>query len=264
MGSVIKTAQKIKMLKTREIIPNPYQIRRNFEQKELESLAASLREVGMLSPVIVRRSSCGYELICGQRRHRAAIIAHIEEIPAIIVRAGDAQCAEISMIENIHRKEMGVFEEAEGFYNLMLYHKVKKDKLQKDLSVDSFRLNDKVRLLGLNTQTRAKLEGADIDERCIKQLLRIRNEEKQLQITDKVIEEHLSYKETEMLVDEILKEVLGANDKSCRHKTAKGKLPLFDNTVKKTVELLKKYGAKVEFARIEDGKCVEYSIKTLK
>ena len=262
---MIKTAQKIKMLKTRDIIPNPYQIRRTFEQKELETLAQSLKEVGMLSPLIVRRNASGYELICGQRRHRAALIAQMEEVPAIIVRAGDIQCAEISLIENIHRKNIGVFEEAEGFYNLMMYHDVKKEKLQKDLSVDSLRINDKVQFLGLNTEAKVKIESSGMDEKCIKQILRIHSDVERIILINKIVNEKLSYTDVEALVNDSLKDKISPMaEKTGKRKVSKDKTPLYQNTVRKTVELLKKYGAKVEFSQKEEEEYIEYCIKTLK
>lgn len=260
---MIKTAQKIKILKTRDIIPNPYQIRRTFEQKELESLAESLKEVGMICPLIVRRNSSGYELICGQRRHRAALMAKIDEVPAIIVRAGDVQCAEISMIENIHRKNIGIFEEAEGFYNLMMYHKVKKEKLQQDLSIDSLRITDKVKFLGLNSDAKTKIEASGMDERYIKQILRLHSDAERIILINRIINDKISLPEAESFVDESLKEkVLPVIEKT--EKKKKDKTPLYENTVRKTVELLKKYGAKVEFSQKYEEDYIEFSIKTLK
>lgn len=262
---MIKTALKIKLLKTGDIIPNPYQIRRVFEQKELENLAESIKEVGMLSPVIVRRTDTGYELICGQRRHRAALLAQIEEIPAIIIRAGDVQCAEISMIENIHRKNIGIFEEAEGFYNLMMYHKIKMDKLAKDLSVDSLLITEKVKLMRINNETKTKIEASGIDERCIKQILRIHNDIERIILINKIINEKLSFCDIENYVNKYLKERVSAlPEKSSKKRLVKDKAALYENTVRKTVELLKKYGAKVEFSQNNEEEYVEYRIKTLK
>lgn len=253
------------MLKTGDIIPNPYQIRRTFEQKDLESLAESLKAVGMISPLIVRRTESGYELICGQRRHRAAIIAGMNEVPAIIVRAGDVQCAELSIIENIHRKNIGVFEEAEGFYNLMMYHKVKKEKLQYDLSVDIPRISEKVQYLSLNTDSKTKLEASGTDEKYIKQILRLHSDAERIILINKILNDKLSFNDVENYVNDSLKVKISAGDeKADKRKPPKDKSLLYDNTVRKTVELLKKHGAKVEFSQKNEDEYVEYCIKTLK
>ena len=154
---MIRVSQKIRMLSPGEIKPNPYQVRKKFCYKDLEKLANSIKEVGMLCPVIVRRSNFGYELICGQMRVRAAVIAGMDKIPAIIVRAGDVQCAQLSAIENIHRKQLGIFEEAESFYNLIMFHRVKKEKLQQLLSLTPFELSDKIRLLSFKENVKKEI-----------------------------------------------------------------------------------------------------------
>ena len=253
------------MLKIKEIIPNPYQIRRKFDIRELETLAESLKEVGMISPLIVRRSTCGYELICGQRRLRAALMAKIEEVPAIIISAGDAQCAEISMIENIHRKNIGIFEEADGFYNLMMYHGVKKEKLQKDLSVDPLKIIERIQILNLTADQRNKIETSGTDERHIKQVLRIHNDVERMILINKIIGEKMSVCETEKYVNEYLKEnLIATSEKPVKKKITKDKSQIFNNTIQKTVEILKKYGAKVDFVKNDTEEYVEYCIKTMK
>ena len=95
---MFSTAQKIKMIKTQDISPNPYQARRNFDKDALLNLSLSIKENGMLSPLIVRGFFGGYELICGQRRLRAAIMAGFKEVPAIIIKAKDVQCASLTLI----------------------------------------------------------------------------------------------------------------------------------------------------------------------
>lgn len=265
---MVHTSQKIKMIKTSDIIPNPYQTRRRFERTGLERLAASLKEVGMLSPVIVRRSSNGFELICGQRRVRAAKIAQMNEIPAIIVRAGDAQCAQISLIENIQRKNLSFFEEGEGYYNLMVYHRVKKDKLSKALSADSVRISEKVRLLGLSEKTRYKIEENLIAENTARELLRLHNEEKQLKIIEKAVSEGLSHREICHMIKQSIKDMAQNGEKEIRQRikisSPEEKLSIYINTVKKTVELLKKSGAKVELSQNEAENYSEFVIKIAK
>ncbi len=265
---VIHTSQKIRMVKTAEIIPNPYQTRRKFEEKSLSDLALSIKEVGLISPVLLRRASKGYEIICGQRRVRAAIMAGFEEIPAVIVRAGDAQCASLSLIENTHRKNLNFFEEAEGYYNLMAYHRIKKEKLLKTIINNSLVVNEKIQLLALPEIVKRKIEVSETDEKVSKQLLRLRNEDKQIEILEKALKENLSEAEIKVIVDNYIKEA----SKKEREKPGKTrrvyggtvKAPLFINTVKKTVELLKRNGAKVEFEQSETEEYLEFKIKTLK
>ncbi len=262
---MVKVAQKIKMIKIKDIRPNPYQLRRTFNEKSLKNLSDSIKEVGLLSPITVRRNSFGYELICGQRRLRAASMAKLEEIPAIVVTAGDKECAELTLLENIHRKNLTVFEEAEGFYNLILYHKIKKEKLCKRISAELCDIHEKLRFLELKPAVRTKSEQINADKKLLKQLLRLKNEEKQLEILDNTEKGVLSMEETEKTVSKYIKEEASFNKHyHTKTDTKINKTPLFENTVRKTVEILKKYGAKVEFSKIEEKNHTEYIIKTLK
>jgi len=262
---MIRSTQKIKMIKTADIFPNPYQTRKSFERKELSSLCESIKEVGILSPIIVRGAVKGYELICGQRRLRAALMAGLKEIPAIIVRAGDAQCAQISLIENIQRKNLRLTEEAEGYYNLMAYHRIKKDRLLKIISIDSEKMSEKIRLLNLSEKVRYKIEENNFSENISKELLRLHDEEKQLELIDKIIKEELAQSEIHALINKSIKEMMQKKkEKPNRKENLKEKMPVYINTVKKTAELLKQSGARTEILQTEDEEYIEFKLKIYK
>ena len=264
---MIRTPQKIKMIKISEIIPNPYQTRRKFDRRDISFLAASIKEVGMLSPIIVRGAIGGYELICGQRRVRAAVMAGISEVPAIIVRAGDLQCAQLSMIENIQRVNLSLCEEAEGYYNLMAYHRMKKENLLKALSTESTNVNEKMRILSLSENVRYKIEENNISEKSARELLKLHNEEKQNEIADRIINEEINYREVCAAVKQALREMAQSKkdeNMSRKRKFSAENRPLYINTVNKTVEMLKNSGARVELEQSENEKYVEFTIKTFK
>lgn len=258
---MIRTPQKIRMIRIEEISPNPYQTRRNFNAKSLQFLASSIKEVGIISPIIVRTTVKGYELICGQRRLRAASIAGLEYVPAIIVRAGDKQCAQLSIIENLQRDNISVFEEAEGFFNLMSYHRVKKDDMCRNLSLESGRINEKVRLLSLPPSIRYKIEENKIPESVSRELLKLHNEEKQKEILEKIINEDLSRSEVCVLVKQTLRELSQKKNDEKRQKKRILNIPLCVNTINKTVELLKKSGANVRIEQSENEKYIEFTLK---
>ena len=245
-----KIYQKIKMLKPCEILPNPYQVRRNFEKGEIEKLCSSIKEMGLLSPIIVRRTSLGYELISGQRRLRAARLAKMEQIPAFVIRAGDTECARISMVENVQRKNLSLCEEAEGYYNLMSYHGIKREKAVQMMYTDRIEFNEKVRLLGLPEKVRYKIEENNLSLKTAKELLGLRDEEKQLEIIEKAVKEELSEKETSLLIKEI--KLFSAKKRKNMSAYKKDNLPLYINTVKRTVDLLKRNGARAELVQKED------------
>ena len=252
------------MIKVEEISPNPYQVRRNFNAIKLQQLADSIKEVGMLSPIIVRTGVKGYEIICGQRRFRAAMLIGMKNIPAIVVRAGDKQCAQLSLVENLQRENLALFEEGEGFYNLMSYHRVKKDVLLKNLSLESGRINEKVRLLSLSTPIRYKIEENDVPEKAARELLKLHDEEKQREILDKIAKEEINTSELPLVIKEMLREMSQGASSAKRGRKKVFNLPLCINTVKKTADLLKKSGAKVEMDQKEDEKYIEFSLKITK
>ncbi|MBQ8808606.1 MAG: ParB/RepB/Spo0J family partition protein [Clostridia bacterium] len=264
---MVRIPQKIKMVSISEIIPNPYQIRRKFERKKLQSLSDSLRQVGMLSPVILRGGRCGYEIICGQRRVRAAQMAGFKEIPAIILSAGDLQCAQISMIENLQRENLSLCEEAEGYYNLMSYHRVKKDRLSLALSEDSEEISEKIRLLSMGEKVRYKIEENNIPKETVKELLKLHSDRKQLEIIEKIKTEELRHSEVCEIVKQILLENINCKNDEKPQKRRKTFTPsnlLYLNTVKKTVEILKNNGAKVELTQTETEKSLEFVVKIAK
>ena len=253
------------MIPLKDIFPNPYQVRKKFSVDELQSLADSIKEVGVISPVVVRKSSSGYEIICGQRRLRASIIAGIEQIPAIVVNVGDLQCAQISIIENIHRENLGMFEEAEGYYNLMMFHKLKKEKLLNALSVTPFKINDKIKLLSLKSTVKSKIEKENIPEDSVKEILKLHSEKEQLMEIYR-IKKTETKKEEKELKTESAKTLTGIKPKERRisqinRKNYKNKDSIYENTVKRTAELLKKNGAIVDFEKKEEHGFTEFIIK---
>ena len=256
-------SQKIKMVKTDCILPNPYQVRRKFEQTELLELAESIKEVGIIVPVLLRSNSYGYEIICGQRRVRAAVLAGLSEVPALIVKAKDCECAELSMIENIHRKNLGYIEEGEGYYNLMSYHKIKKDKLKKHLSIQASRISEKTRLLRLSELVRYKLEEANFGEKSAVSLLRLHDESKQLEIIEKAAKEDLSDREVDGLTCKELKKMLRSDRKTGEKKQSLD-TNIFINTIDETIEMLKNGGANLSYSKKDDENFVEYSVKIAK
>ncbi len=258
---MICVPQKIKMLEIEGLKPNPYQIRRNFNAKSLRSLASSIKEVGVLSPIVVRSTSQGYEIVFGERRVRAAHMAGLKTIPAIIVRAGDRECALLSLAENLHRENLSLFEEAEGHFNLISYHKVKKEPLSKKLALENSRINEKIRLLSLAAPIRYKIEENNIDEPTARELLKLHNEEKQAEIIEKIVQGGLNKKQTALLVKNTLREMAFQKGNEKRHKKEGADLPLYINTVRETLQLLKNNGAKAELTQTETDKSIEFSIK---
>lgn len=257
--------QKIKYLKINDILPNPYQVRKNFDRQALFRLAESIKENGILSPIVVRGGIKGYELICGQRRLRAAVIAGLKEVPAVVIKAGDAQCAYLSLAENTQRVDLEYSEEAEGYYNLLSYHHMKKDSVVKKLATDVTHISEKIRILSLSDKVRYKLEEKGLSEQYARELLKLHDEYRQLDIIDKIAAEDLTCSETAALVRKELRMMGRENSRRNKFTHIKGDasltMPIYINTVNKTLDMLKKSGAKISVSESENEDYSEFVLR---
>lgn len=251
--------QKIKNVNVEEIKPNPYQIRRKYNHLKLSSLASSIKEVGILTPLLLRTTTLGYEIISGNRRFRAALMAGLKTVPAIVLVAGDRQCAQLSLIENLQRENLTPFEEAETFYNLLSYHGMNKDDLVKTATIDDQYISEKLKLLKIIPEARFKIEESKADENSARELIKIHDKEEQLKAAELLIKENLSAEDVSLLAKQINRKM--ANGKK---KIRYSNIPLCRNTVKKTANILKDSGEKVELLQKEDENYVEYTLKVRK
>ncbi len=262
---MIHSGQKIKMINIKDILPNPYQLRRNFNQKELLFLCQSIKNSGMISPVVLRPSLNGYEIICGQRRIIAARMANMESVPAMIIRANDSKCAVMSLEENLCRANLTKYEEAEGFFNLLSYHNIKKERVISDFFENGAQLGRKLQLLRFSEKERYKIEEYKIREDMLSDILKLHDEESRLKVIETIKEQELNQKDTARLVRQIQKELSEDGKERKKYEKKKGaNTLLYRNTVKNTINLLKRNGARTETEENENEKYIEYRIKVYK
>lgn len=262
---MIHSGQKIKMINIKDILPNPYQLRRNFNQKELLFLCQSIKNSGMISPVVLRPSLNGYEIICGQRRIIAARMANLESVPAIIIRANDSKCAIMSLEENLCRANLTKYEEAEGFFNLLSYHNVKKERIISLFCENGVQLGRKLQLLRFSEKERYKIDEYKIKEDMLPDILKLHDEESRLKVIEIIKEQDLNQKEALQLVRQIQKELSEEGKERKKYEKKKGaNTLLYKNTVKNTINLLKRNGARTQVEENENEKYIEYSIKVYK
>ena len=262
---MIHSGQKIKMININDILPNPYQLRRNFNQKELLFLCQSIKSSGMISPVVLRPSLNGYEIICGQRRIIAARMANMESVPAIVIRANDSKCAAMSLEENLCRANLTKYEESEGFFNLLSYHHIKKERIISLFFEDGAQLGKKLQLLRFSEKERYKIEEYNIKEDMLSDIIKLHDEESRLKVIETIKEQELNQKETAELVRQIQRELSETGKERRKYEKKKGaNTLLYKNTVKNTINLLKRNGARTETEENENEKYIEYRIKVYK
>ncbi len=186
-------------LKISQIRPNPYQPRKEFDEKGLEELAESIRENGVFQPILVRKSLHGYELVAGERRLRASKMAGKDTIPAIVVDFNDRQMMEISLLENIQRKDLTPIEEASAYQQLIRKLDYTQDELAKRLGKSRTNVANMLRLLSLPDEVKQLVNEGKLSYGQARTLLSVENEEEMLALAKRTVREGLSVRELERL-----------------------------------------------------------------
>ena len=168
------------------IVPNPYQPRKMFDDKALEELASSIREFGIIQPLLLRPSLNGFELIAGERRLRAAKLAELLSVPAIVKEFSDKEAAELAMIENLQREDLHYFDEALGFQQLLLNFGFTQEELAKRVGKNQSTIANKLRLLKLTEDVRKKIMDINLTERHARALLKLDTEQTQVTVLENI------------------------------------------------------------------------------
>ena len=184
------------------ISPNPYQPRRQFDEGELRSLADSIRRYGLLSPLLVRKMDGGYELIAGERRLRALQMLGCTHADAIVTSAFDRDCALLALIENLQREQLHFLDEAEACRSILREHNLTQEELAASLGKSPSALANLLRILRLSRNVRACIRSGSLSERHARCLLRIPEEDTQMQLLQRAVEGRLSVRQLEALVEE--------------------------------------------------------------
>jgi len=182
-----------------EIIPNRSQPRKHFDESKLQELAESIKEKGILEPLIVRRVDQGYELIIGERRWRAAQKAGLKEVPVIVKETEGREAFEISLIENLQREDLNPIEAAEAFKHLIEEFNISQENLSKRMGKDRTTITNTLRLLKLPLEIRNQLLQNLITSGHARAILSLENKEKQRELCALIIKKGLSVREAEAL-----------------------------------------------------------------
>jgi len=191
------------MININEIEPNRNQPRKVFDEDTLEELAASIKQYGMIQPIVVKKKDDYYEIIAGERRWRAAKIAGLKDIPVIIKEYSENEILEISLIENIQREDLNPIEEAKAYRALMDEFQLKQEEIAEKVSKSRSTITNSLRLLKLNEDVQKMLIAGEISMGHARALLSIENEEIQLLTAQRVKEEGLSVRNIEKIVKEL-------------------------------------------------------------
>lgn len=200
---VVKLEPTEQKIKTSMIEPNRNQPRKNFNEDALLELADSIKQVGVLQPLIVQKKGDRYEIIAGERRWRAAKLAGLKEVPVIVREYTEQEIDEIAMIENLQREDLNPIEEALGYKSLISKYNMKQDEIAEKVSKSRTAITNSMRLLKLNEKVQEMVVDEKISTGHARALLAIENPEEQYALAIRIFDERLSVRETEKLIKQL-------------------------------------------------------------
>ena len=192
------------MMKISDIEPNREQPRKNFDKEALQELADSIKQFGIIQPIVVQKKDDYYEIIAGERRWRAAKLAKLKEVPVIIKEYSDREVMEIALIENIQRKDLNPIEEALAYKSLIDEYSLKQEELANRVSKSRTAIANSMRLLKLTDSVQNMLINDEISMGHARALLTLEQEDLQIEAAKTIVSKGLSVRDTEKLVKSIL------------------------------------------------------------
>lgn len=233
------------LVKINQVEPNRDQPRKDFDEDSLLELADSIKQFGILQPLLVQKKKDYYEIIAGERRWRAAKLAGVKEVPVVIKSYTDQEIVEISLIENIQRENLNPIEEAMAYKRLLEEFSLKQDEVAERVSKSRTAVTNSMRLLKLSNRVQQMIVDDMITTGHARALLAIDNEEQQYVIANKVFDEKLSVRETEKLVKSL------KNPKKTEKPEKAEKTFIYDNLEERMKNII---GTKVNVSPKANGK----------
>ncbi len=208
--------KEVIMLNLDDIIPNKFQPREVFDDQSLKELAISIKEHGVIQPIVVREVNGKYEIIAGERRYKASALAGKTTIPAIVNNLDDKESSKVALLENLQRKNLNPIEEAKTYQKILELDEMTQEELAKTMGKSQSAVANKLRLLQLNDDTKKALLSEEISERHARTLLRIEDPEQQTEMLKRVITEKINVRDLEKQIDALYpkKEKEGAQGKT--------------------------------------------------
>lgn len=255
----IRKGEEVRDIYIDDIVENPAQPRKVFDEEALQELAKSIKEFGVIQPIIVRRKGAKYELVCGERRLRASKIAKLEKIPAIVRRLSDEESMELCLIENLQRKDLNPIEEANVYLKLIRDLKLTQKEVSEKVGKSPLFISNMMKLLRLPDEIKENVSRETISKGHCFALLQLQEKSLQLEVLKEIKEKSLSVKQTEELVEKLKKRKAKKEKKPDTleaEKEVKEQLNIFQ----KIINMLKKRKKPVEMSKTETDDYIEIKV----
>lgn len=241
---------------------NPYQPRKVFDSDAISELAKSIKEYGVIQPITVRRNFIGgYELVSGERRLKASRLINKTHMPCIVIDVTENDSAVIALLENLQRKDLTYWEEAEAMQHLIIDHKYTQEELATKLGKSQSAVANRLRILKLPESVKNILQENNLTERHARAILKVHDENAQLKILKQVCDSDLNVAKTEEMVSKTIEKVEAERAKESGKMVGVVHLRMFINTINKAVDVVQKAGVNVEASKKENKNFIEYLIK---
>lgn len=257
-----KSESKITEIPTIKIRPNKTQPRKIFDEESLRALAQSIAENGILQPLTVRRiSQSEFELIAGERRLRASVMAGLVRVPCIVVKCSDRESAMFALLENLQRCDLGMFEEARGISRLIRRYGITQEQAAKQLGKSQSTVANKLRLLNLSYEEQDWITQAGLTERHARALLKIYDQELRKEALSQIISQGLNVTQSEQMIEKLMCSCSLPSKSKANRKFVIKDVRIFINTINKAVDTMKQAGIDAVCKHVDSGEYIEYTVK---
>ncbi|NLY70586.1 MAG: ParB/RepB/Spo0J family partition protein [Clostridiales bacterium] len=240
------------------IIVNSDQPRKVFQDEELEELCSSIKEFGVIQPIIVKKVGSKYLLIAGERRLRATIMAGLDKIPATIRDADERDSALIALVENVQREDLNYIEEAMAYKSLMDDYGLTQSEIAKKVGKKQSTISNKIRILSLPEEIRTALTENKLTERHARALLKIPDNNQRKQILKRIISHNLNVKQSEKLIKDFLTK--SEEERRKREKLRFINYRIYINTIKKAFNTIQEVESDAKYYQEDKGDHLELRI----
>ena len=262
MNFILKNENKISDIPIIKIRPNKAQPRKVFNEEDLNALSQSIAENGILQPLTVRKvSATEYELIAGERRLRASVIAGLRKVPCIVIKCSEKESAVYALLENLQRSDLGMFEEARGVSRLIRRYGLTQQEAAVKLGKTQSTIANKLRLLRLTYEEQEWIENAGLSERHARALLKLGDEGARREALSKIISENLNVQQSENLINLMLNSSPKNNKKQGTSKAVIKDVRIFVNTINKAIDTMRLAGIDAQSDKTDTDNFIEYTIR---
>lgn len=255
-----KVVNKVLQISVEDIVPNPHQPRKHFDECEMQMLAESIRQNGILQPLTVRKCETGYELVSGERRFRAAKIALLDDVPCIIIEVSERNSAVLALVENIQRQDLTFFDEAFAIEKLIDFYGMTQEDAAIKLGKAQSTIANKLRLLKFKPSEMELISEGGLTERHARALLKLQTAELREFAIEKIVKNSLNVERTEFLIENILNSQKNRESVKKRSKVFKD-VRLFVNTINKAVETMQAAGIAANSSKTQGDGYIEYVVR---